>query len=243
MTQPQPPPPGQPPPAAAQQNLAVQAAAVLATATTVAGAASVLAPVLAAWGVRAKVTEAELAIVMGHPPDAEGFYGPAGTNVARINLMRRAMFLVAGIFRLNGDDSLMRAGAEAGLWTYALARERRFYGQQLAAGWNRSQSAAQADSAAMMFGTYLGWYTVVDSRTSRECLEANGRNFWVYRMPRIGYPGMVHPHCRCLPGSPFPGGGMVDAASVFRRGSTGSRKPAVPVHRPGHQPAYAGVGR
>jgi hypothetical protein len=208
VTQPQPPPPGQPPPAAQQQQLALAAATVLATAATAAAAASVLAPVFAAWGVRRRVTEAELEIIFGMPPEKAGFYGPAGANIARVNLMRRAMFLVAGIFRLNGDDSLMRAGAEAGLWTYALARERRFYGQQLVAGWGRAKAAAQVDSASMLYGTYLGWHTVRDSRTSPECLAADGRNFWSYRMPRIGYPGTVHPHC-------FPPGTKINSPSVL----------------------------
>ena len=242
MTQPAPPAP----PAGQGQALALAAASALAGAATVAGAAAILAPSLAAYRIRRRVAEDALGIVMGMPPDAEGFHGPAGAQVARLNLARRAMFLVASIFRLNGDDSLIRAGASRGLWQDSLDRERRFYGQQLVAGWWRTRAGAQVDSASMMFGRRLGWYAVRDSRTSPECRAAHGRNFYADAMPRIGFPGMVHPRCRCLPGTPFPGAALVGAARVASRdgrssGITGYGR-SVPDHRPHQVPARAGVG-
>jgi hypothetical protein len=49
-------------------------------------------------------------------------------------------------------------------------------------------------------GGLLGWYSRNDDRTSAECLAAHGKNFDPNVIPPIGYPGSVHPHCRCRPG-------------------------------------------
>jgi hypothetical protein len=233
MTTPQQPQPQQPS-QAQQQALALAAATALAGAATVPAALTVIMPVAAAMSIRRRVVEAALGIVMGHPPDAAGFYGPATHNVARANLVRRAAFLAASIFRLNGDDSLMQAGMEAGWWEEAVQRERGYYGQQLVAGWNREQAGAAVDSASMEHGRLLGWYTKIDKRTSMECLAANRCNFYADQMPAIGYPGMVHPHCRCQPGAPFPGAPMVPAATVRGRGGK------VPDHRHERRRAAAG---
>jgi hypothetical protein len=75
--------------------------------------------------------------------------------------------------------------------------------------YQRELAAARVDSAAMLYGRLLGWNTVVDSHTTPDCLAADGRNFYADKMPRIGYPGTVHATCRCYPGQPFPGAGMV----------------------------------
>jgi hypothetical protein len=229
-------PPQQQPTPAQQQQLGVACAAAL-TAASVPLAMITLGPVLAALNIRRRVGEAVLGILMGHPPDAAGFYGPATANVARTNLVRRAMFAAASIFRLTGDDRLMQAGAQAGYWEDAVARERRFYGQQLVAGWNREKAAAQVDSASMEHGRLLGWHTVLDAKTSLECIAAHGHNFHADVMPPIGYPGMVHPNCRCRPGPPFPGASMLTAATVRPRGRQ------VPDHRHERRTAPAGQHR
>ncbi|HYK70449.1 MAG TPA: hypothetical protein VEV45_21065 [Streptosporangiaceae bacterium] len=218
MTTPQQPPPQQPPP----QQLPVAAAAVLATAATVAAAAGVLAPLFIAEGIRRKVVEAALGVVMGMPPETTGFHGPATAHVARLNLMRRAQFLVASARRLQADVTAARSRDESLVRALAdgVIRERRNYGQHLMANWARAQAAANVDSASMDYGRLLGWYTRRDSRTSPECLAANRRNFYADQMPPIGYPGAVHPHCRCLPGPPFPGAPLV-GGEAFR-----ARRPA-----------------
>lgn len=239
-------PPAQQLTGAQQQALAIACATAM-TAPSVPAAMTTLGSVLDYLGIRREVGEAALEIVMGHPPDAAGFYGPATANVARINLIRRGMFAAASIMRLAGDDELMQAGAEAGIWTTAVNRERGYYGQQLVAGWNREKAGAAVDSASMTHGRLLGWYTRIDARTSAECRAANRHNFNADEPPAIGYPGMVHPHCRCQPGAPFPGARMVGAATVGsrdsrKRGITGVGRP-VPDHRPHADPARAGVGR
>lgn len=91
----------------------------------------------------------------------------------------------------------------------ALTRERRYFGQHIEAAWNRARAAAQVDQAYQSYGGLLGWYSVRDRSTSRECRAAHGGNFYVDRPPAIGWPGSVHPHCRCMPGPPVPGGRML----------------------------------
>lgn len=78
--------------------------------------------------------------------------------------------------------------------------EKRYFNQHIDAVKNRNATARQVDVAAAKYGDDLGWYAIMDSRTSPECKKANGRNFSASRMPAIGYPGAVHPNCRCHAG-------------------------------------------
>lgn len=82
----------------------------------------------------------------------------------------------------------------------ALRREQRYFNQHIDAVANRRRAASQVDKAQARYGDELGWYAKMDSRTSEECREANGRNFNASVRPPIGYPGAVHPHCRCRAG-------------------------------------------
>jgi hypothetical protein len=74
---------------------------------------------------------------------------------------------------------------------------------------NRRRAADAVDQQARKHGTLLGWRAVMDTRTSAECAAANGRNFDVFAPPAIGWPGAVHPHCRCRPVPAFAGAGLV----------------------------------
>lgn len=84
-----------------------------------------------------------------------------------------------------------------------LATERTYFNQHLDAGRRRHDRAAEIDRAEAQYGPSLGWHAKMDARTSEECRQANGRNFNASRIPAIGYPGTVHPSCRCKPGRPF----------------------------------------
>ena len=84
----------------------------------------------------------------------------------------------------------------------ALAREQRWFKQHLAAQENRRNTAVQVDAAAAKSGNKLGWYAVLDRKTTPECRAANGKNFDRRKPPPIGYPGSVHPFCRCKAGPP-----------------------------------------
>jgi hypothetical protein len=213
VTTPQQPPPQQ----QGNQQLALAAAGVLATAVTVAGALSLLAPVFLKQKITRAALEAALEVVMHYPPDAAGFYGPAGAQTARLNLIRRAQFLVSAAIRLTAEYARLRSGEITKEdMAAALVREVRYYGQHQEAIWARQRAAAQADSASMDYGALLGWYTVHDSRTSAECRAADRHNFYVDRMPSIGFPGGVHIHCRCMPGPPFPGAPLVGHSRPLR---------------------------
>ena len=192
-----------------QQQLAVAAASALAVAGTVTEAAIILGPAFAAMKIKHAALEAALEVVLGHPPDAEGFYGPATAKIARLNLMRRAQFLVASARRMSAG--LVRAVSGGQRWDVAgaISGERRFYGQHMMSSWARMRAAAQVDTASMEHGRLLGWYTVLDAKTSPECIAANRHNFWADDMPAIGYPGAVHLNCRCMPGPPVPGAALV----------------------------------
>lgn len=84
-----------------------------------------------------------------------------------------------------------------------IANEKRWFNQHLDAIRKRRSSAIAVDKASRRYGDLLGWHAVLDDRTSPECREANGKNFSASRIPAIGYPGAVHPYCRCRPGKKF----------------------------------------
>lgn len=157
--------------------------------------------------------------VLRMPPDQLGMTGPATRTVSYLNLMRRAQFVVASAKRVAAD---LREGRAHGtplrqVLAEAMVRERRYYGQHLYAIWNRMDAASKVDSASMLYGRLLGWNTVLDGRTSPECRHADRRNFFADQMPVIGYPGMVHPHCRCWPGRPYPGAPMLPSRGGLLR--------------------------
>lgn len=116
------------------------------------------------------------------------------------NAHRRASYLV------NAGRRMSRAYRSDGLegLRKAYEAETRFWAQHLHAAQRRTDAARQvADAMARISEVRLGWYATLDERTSPECRRAHGRNFNPKRIPRIGYPGSVHPHCRCRPGVPF----------------------------------------
>jgi hypothetical protein len=208
--QPQQPPQQQDP---AQDAVAVTAiAAVLVSAVSAAAAVTALTGYLS--GLPDKALEAALDVVMGFPPEQAGASGPATLIVSRLNLIRRAQFVLASARRLTGDMAAARSNGVSMIQALqaGISRERRFYGQHLQAGWNRAKAASQVDSAASTYGLLLGWNARLDKVTSAECRAANGKNFLASSMPLIGFPGMVHPHCRCYPGKARPGAAMLPSA-------------------------------
>jgi hypothetical protein len=204
--------------AAGETALAADVAAVLATAATVAGAVAILRPLFVRAGVEPGAVLPSVTIVMGMPPDAAGFHGPATAMAARLNLARRAQFLVAAARRISTDIRQARSEDTplADILQDIMTRERRYYGQHLQAIWQRNLAASRVDSASMLYGRLLGWNTVHDSHTTRECKAADGHNFWADAMPFIGYPGMTHPQCRCWPGRPFAGAAILPSAALRR---------------------------
>lgn len=210
-----------PPPQDQVAAAAVSAAAVAAVMAalelaTVAAALKALAGMIIFAGIPRRALYASLDIAMSHPPGQTGFYGPATMAMERANRQSRAMFVLTAARRI-GDDlrtAHSRGTSQIQALRDAAVRERRYYAQHLVAIWGRSQAGAQTDSAAMTYGNLLGWHTVRDARTSRECLMADGKNFLADHVPLIGYPGAVHPNCRCRPGAPFPGGRLLPSHGI-----------------------------
>jgi hypothetical protein len=195
-------------------------AGVLLQAVSVDAAMQGLAAILRVQKRRADAMTAALEIVMGHPPGQEGFFGPASREMARLNLLRRAQFAVSAMKRLTSDATQARSQNQSAVKAilHGMSRERRYYALHLMAIWGRSRAGAQVDSASMTYGRMLGWHTVRDRNTSPECLAANGKNFYADHMPLIGYPGAVHPNCRCLPGAPFPGARLLPSYGMPQAG-------------------------
>lgn len=130
--------------------------------------------------------------------------GPHVAEIAmrRQNLLRRAAYLVSAARRLTTAVKAHEIPA-------ALRVERRYLAAHLDANANRTLAARAVAATAKVQGTrfsypvgVIGWYATLDERTSPECRRANGRNFDPSRIPPIGFPGTVHPHCRCRPGPP-----------------------------------------
>jgi hypothetical protein len=218
------PPPQQPPPQSDGLDdaaLAVAVAALLAGAAVgaVAGAAAVsAAAAVAALRARFALSRAAwqalgavLAEVFSHPPPVTGVIGPASAQTSRMNTARRAQYVLAAARRVMGAARDARAkGEPVGAAIRAhLAKERRYYAQHQQAMWNRAASAGKTDMAALEHGNFLGWNTVIDERTSAECRASDGKNYYATAMPDIGFPGSVHPGCRCYPSAPHPGGRLL----------------------------------
>lgn len=57
-------------------------------------------------------------------------------------------------------------------------------------------------AATNAYGPVVGWYSVLDDRTTEECRYMHGRNFDPREPPEAGLPGITHVNCRCRPGPP-----------------------------------------
>lgn len=161
-------------------------------------AAASLAPIL---GVSASVLLSVIKLAMRKPTT----YGTAPLT-AGVPTASSASQRVEGLFRaqyvLAASRRIAAAVADGVPLAEAERTEERYYNQHLEAMLNRRKAAAQVDGMARRHGDLLGWYAKMDSRTSAECREANGKNFTVSVRPPIGYPGTVHPNCRCKAGKP-----------------------------------------
>lgn len=211
-------PPPPPPPkedGSAPDALVEAVLGVLAVGAPVAATAAALAAVLGvAVGVALAFLGALGAAVLasfthatagGRPTTAAGI-------AAAANLRYRAAFIINALRRI-------AAAPDMGV---AIRREVDFFHAHLRAGERRLVMGRRVDAMRRAHGDLLGWYAKNDARTSAECRAASGRNFLALSPPVIGYPGGVHPHCRCLPGPPFPGAKMVDASLTVRRSDAAS---------------------
>jgi len=114
----------------------------------------------------------------------------------------RAWYVANAVRRLERAGDSEAARAKESLW----------FRWHLAAMSNRLARAEQVDMAAASVASVgpsghrmLGWQAVIDNSTTPECRAANGKNFRADRPPVIGWPGSVHPKCRCRAVAPFRG--------------------------------------
>lgn len=219
MTTPQQPPPP-PQPDLDDPALAIAVAAVLAgalgPAVTVAAVAASLKARFALTNGAVTALGAVLTMVTEHPVPVPGASGAASAQVSRMNAARRAQFVIAASKRVLGAARDARAKGEPVPAAIAgqLARERQFYAQHRAAMRNRADAAGETDKAAAKHGNLLGWLAKNDDRTSPECAAASGKNYYASHMPEIGFPGAVHPNCKCMPVAPWPGGKLLPSRGL-----------------------------
>lgn len=221
---PQPYPPGQQPPPPQQDDDdgledAAMATAIAALLLTALSATAVIAALQIRFALSAlawKALTAVLAFVMAHPPVVTGVVGAASAQTSRMNAARRAQYVLAATRRVTAAARDARAKGEPMMDAIKaqIAREQRYYSQHQAAMWNRASAAGKTDMAALEHGNLLGWLAKHDAHTSAECKAASGKNFYASAMPDIGFPGSVHPSCRCEPVAPWPGGKLLPSAAL-----------------------------
>jgi len=183
--------------------------AALAANTTAQALTKALSVPFKAAGIGGTALASAAALVLSGPRDIplKGPPGPAVRWAVRHNLLRKASFFLNAARRTQQAIKAARSQdqpATAAIRT-ALAAEKTYLGQHVAASAQRVQAASAVDGMAAKHGDLLGWNTVKDSRTTAECYEAAGKNFHAARPPAIGFPGATHPNCRCYPGPPHPG--------------------------------------
>lgn len=164
--------------------------AVLVSGLPPATMAAVLGSTLSGYGIGTNVVQAAVVMVLRSiqplPP------GPAAQLTARMQASYRAAYLVASAVRM---QNAVNAGSTL---ADAMSNERRFYALHLDAQVNRGNAVKAVDRVAGNDpDELLIWVAKMDSRTSAECRAANGLTFTAAEPPLIGYPGAVHPRCRC----------------------------------------------
>lgn len=169
-----------------------QVAIVLASASTPSVMVAVLGSIFGGFGISVPVTTAALYMVLKGSPPVPMAPGPAMAVILRAQSAYQAAYLVNAAARM---QNAVNTGTSL---DDAIAAEMRNLVMHADAQTNRRQSAAAVDDVAGGDPhRLLIWDAVMDDRTSAECRAADGNTFTAADPPSIGYPGMVHPHCRC----------------------------------------------
>lgn len=150
----------------------------------------------AAAAVLALIGTGGLVFTAGRGPEDGGTMGPAEATMRRSEVTRRARYILAASRRLQAGGSPKA--------------EQALYQAHLAAEHGRIEGAREIDKAAAKWGPVLGWHSVRDGRTTKECMSSHGSNFSALRPPAIGWPGTLHGgNCRCRAVAPWPGGDLL----------------------------------
>lgn len=103
----------------------------------------------------------------------------------------------AATFMVNSANRMMHGSTPA--------REQHYLRLHNEAKQARRDAGDAADRMAEIHGDILSWRAVRDGRTTPDCAAADGKNFSVSEPPLMGFPGGVHPYCRCTAGPPIEG--------------------------------------
>lgn len=162
-------------------------------------------------GLGAVILYAILTLIERFPMPKQIGIGAAQRHVIEMNLLRNAAFVEVSAHRMlrEVNDRLARGESQSEAVSSVAAQENRYYSQHYAASAQRLNAANKIDGLEQLYGPVLGWYAVSDPKTTAECRAANGKNFSALYPPAIGWPGVVHTNCRCYPGAPYPGAGML----------------------------------
>ncbi len=203
----------------AANTAAVATAVAPLYASGMAGLPLVLALVAALGKLIPRVSDAirrQVATMVGPLPalDLELPRGPARRHEDEMACAWLALYVIAACRRL-AKAALLGEAALAQAWQ----REQVWFQAQKRAEERRLRAATLQDMTAVMNSDrpgaeqgLLGWRAVIDGATTPECRWANGKNFRADRMPLIGFPGAVHPRCRCSAGPMVPGAALIPSA-------------------------------
>jgi len=122
-------------------------------------------------------------------------------------------------FLINSARRMAQAKVEGRELATAARQERAWLDAHRRAQANRIQVAAHMDELAQQ-SPWLEWHAVLDDRTTPDCRAMHGRIFTLDVPPAIGWPGAVHPRCRCT-ATPF-GVGLFGAASTVTSTTAGA---------------------
>lgn len=212
-TAPAPPQQAQQPPQSPVDGILVAAilAALLAHAADATGLYRALRGPMIRAGIKPDVAKDVAVLFTAFPPPRLEGIGPATKRIVDLNWTRRAQFLLASAHRINAAiaQAQSRDESRGAARRQQLDTEARFYKQHLFAAQQRVAAAAAVDGAGATWGPVLGWRAVLDSAVTPDCRAADGKNFWADTPPDIGWPGTVHPRCRCHPVRPFRGAVML----------------------------------
>lgn len=101
-------------------------------------------------------------------------------------------------------------GASPDSVTAQVVAERKYAAMHEDAQKERDVAAQRLNIAQKAYGNTLGWYTKGDGQVETRCKKLSGHNFRTDRPLPIGYPGTIHPHCRCWAGPSYGTGEMLN---------------------------------
>lgn len=159
-------------------------------------------------GVSPSALKAAIALVLSMPQQPMEGTGPATRWAVRVNETRRGAYALAAMRRIQRavDDARAQGEPVNGAIGAALARERTYWAQHIAASQHRVAATSAVDGMAGTYGNLLSWRTVRDANVTPGCLAADGKNWRVDDPPVIegnpSFPGAVHARCRCKAGPP-----------------------------------------